>query len=313
MKPQPSTTRKTVRDRPLSKLVERTVKQLLKMLSDVEAGSRCPRELDAAATCEVSRTTVREAYLYLEDKGLIERRSTGRHLRRCPRREDQPQSVEPVETKDQTVVRILLQRIGKGEIQPGQRLSERTLATELGCSVTPVREALLSLAPLGLFEKENRRQWQAVRLNRVQCRELTELRRIVEGYCLRKACDSGWHQSEATALKALHRKTSDLLKDGIPDQTKFLDVDVAFHTSLLESSGNSLLIERNRFIYALINFQLGNRHFTRDRARLGIQQHINILDALLDDDREAAESRLMEHIEAAGQTLIQLAEAQGER
>lgn len=289
------------------------MEQLLKMLSKLDAGSRCPRELEAATSCEVSRTTVREAYLYLEDQGLIEKRPTGRYLSRRPRREDQPQRVNVVETKDQAVVRILLQRIGAGEIQPGQRLSERTLATELGCSVTPVREALLSLVPLGLFEKENRRQWQAVRLNPVQCRELTELRRIVEGHCLRKACESGWHRKEATALKALHRKTSDLLKGGTPDQSKFLTVDVAFHTSLLESSGNSLLIERNRFIYALINFQLGNRHFTRDRAQLGIQQHIDILDALLNNDPETAESRLMEHIESAGQTLIQLAEAQAER
>lgn len=289
------------------------MEQLLKMLSEGEVGSRCPRELEAATTCEVSRTTVREAYLYLEDQGLIERRPTGRHLRRRPRREDHPERVEVLERKDQAVVRILLQRIGKGEIQPGQRLSERTLATELGCSVTPVREALLSLIPLGLFAKENRRQWQAVQLNPVQCQELTELRRIVESHCLRKACQSGWHLREVRYLKALHRNTSELLKDGRPDQSKFLAVDVAFHTSLLESSGNSLLIERNRFIYALINFQLGNRHFTRDRAQLGIQQHINILDALLKDDPVTAEARLMEHIESAGQTLIQLAEAQVDR
>ena len=52
----------------------------------------------------------------------------------------------------QTVFDHVLDMIHSGRLQPGQRLSDATLATELGVSRTPVREALLRLREIGIVE-----------------------------------------------------------------------------------------------------------------------------------------------------------------
>src|SRR5688572_24294756 len=49
---------------------------------------------------------------------------------------------------------ILLERILRGELEPGERLVETRLARELGTSQAPVREALRDLQLLRLVESE---------------------------------------------------------------------------------------------------------------------------------------------------------------
>src|SRR5687768_8392483 len=49
---------------------------------------------------------------------------------------------------------VLLERILRGELEPGERLVETRLARELGTSQAPVREALRDLELLRLVESE---------------------------------------------------------------------------------------------------------------------------------------------------------------
>lgn len=296
-----------------TELVLRTVEQLLEMLSACERGARCPSEMEVAVRCGVSRTTVREGYGQLEEKGLIERRGGGRYLLRKPRAADR-RGRRPVElSKEEWVARVLMERVGSGDIIPGQRVSERTIAKELGCSLAPVREALLSLVPLGIFRKEKRRQWQAVRLTARQCVELTEFRKLIEGHCLHKLLKEAWHVRYRDELETILEESRQLLAEARIEREVFLAVDVAFHTRLLESSGNGLLAERSRFIYALIDFQFGPRHFSEERARSGIMQHVAILEAIRVNDGKRAEEMLMEHLDAACSNLLRLADGPGSK
>lgn len=293
----------------VTELVLRTTEQLLEALRPHERGDRCPSEQEMARRCGVSRTTVRQGYAHLEGKGLVARRAGGRYLLRKPQARDHEKQRSVAVTKEEAVVRALLSRVGSGRIVPGQRVSERTLALELGCSVAPVREALLSLVPLGIFRKEKRRQWEAVRLTPTQCVELIEFRKVVEGYCLRKLFMEGGHRRHRPAMEELLKESRHLLKMEAIDREIFLRVDVAFHTFLLESSGNGLLAERSRFIYGLIDFQFGKQHFSGERARAGIEQHAGMLEAMLSGESQEAERILMEHLDAACGNLLRLAES----
>src|SRR6266498_5257347 len=57
-----------------------------------------------------------------------------------------------VSTTTDAIEALLRERIERGELAPAARLADHELATELGVSRTPVREALLRLAREGLVE-----------------------------------------------------------------------------------------------------------------------------------------------------------------
>jgi DNA-binding FadR family transcriptional regulator len=90
------------------------------------------------------------------------------------------------------------------------------------------------------------------------------------------------------------------------DAGHFLKLEIALHQLLLQAPDNQLMIERHQFIYAVIEFQLRNAHFTSDRAQLELNQHLQILDAILRQDEASALTTLQAHLEAAENTLLML-------
>lgn len=65
-------------------------------------------------------------------------------------------------TLAEMVITRLRQDIAAGQFKPGQRLDETSLAQRYGVSRTPVREALLQLAGLGLVMKETHKGCKVV-------------------------------------------------------------------------------------------------------------------------------------------------------
>jgi DNA-binding FadR family transcriptional regulator len=82
-----------------------------------------------------------------------------------------------------------------------------------------------------------------------------------------------------------------------------LDLDLEFHRLLLDAADNPLLKERADFIYIIVEFQLVNPRFQAGRGRLGLSQHLDILDAILAGDLPAAERHLVYHLQSAEETL----------
>jgi|GEM_PF-6518755 len=89
----------------------------------------------------------------MESQGWVRVEGGRRVLVRRTRSADLPKPVGKPVSRDQQVVRYVVEQIGSGAIQPGNRISEKKIATELGFSTGPVREGRLSLAPLGLIRK----------------------------------------------------------------------------------------------------------------------------------------------------------------
>jgi DNA-binding GntR family transcriptional regulator len=289
-----------------SPLVLKVRHLLLEQLARLHPGDRVPLETEIGAQCAVSRTTVRKALQSLEDDGIITRRDSQRVLVRAIRASDQIKLLPVHLPKDQEVARWLLGQVGQGKIRPGQRFSERAIARQLNCSCAPVREALLSLSPLGLFHKDNRRQWQALSPTHKLIRELTEMRLLVEDYGLAKLLEPEVLPHYRPDLKDLRRHTQQLLSPQDFDGAEFLKADIGFHQLLLKATDNELLAKRHQFIYAMIEFQLQNADFTSDRARLGLTQHLHLIDAILQGRNTDAHAALKDHLLTAQQTLLQL-------
>jgi DNA-binding GntR family transcriptional regulator len=69
-----------------------------------------------------------------------------------------------------------------------------------------------------------------------------------------------------------------------------------------------MLVERNRFLYVVIEFQLRNSSYGEERARLRARQHVELIEALLASESERALAVLRAHLEAVLTTLRSLAQ-----
>src|SRR5687768_18315906 len=83
------------------------------------------------------------------------------------------------------VIAEMRRRIIRGDIQPGEPLSELALAEEFGVSRTPVREALKQLQTEGLIEIRPRVGTFVTTPSRREITELFEMKELLEGAAAR--------------------------------------------------------------------------------------------------------------------------------
>jgi DNA-binding GntR family transcriptional regulator len=137
------------------------------------------------------------------------------------------------------VKELILERILKGEFQPGERLVETRIAEELGTSQAPVREALRDLELLRFVESE---PFRGARVREVTLEELQEIypvRAALEEVAAR-AVAPRIAQAELEALEQEVAAMRDAAKHG--DLHTQAEHDAAFHRIIIEASGNSILI-----------------------------------------------------------------------
>ena len=270
-----------------------------------------PPERELSESAKVTRTVIRGLLSTLETQGLVRRDDRQWVLLKrippslLPRSENAPVS------KRQKVKECLLIRLGSGELRPGQQISELAISKELGVANISVREAMLELAPLGIFSKNKSRQWEVTAFEEDKIRELREFREIIEVFCLRKLLADGIPRDRRMEIRAIRAKTQRVVASRHSSAREILAVDLGFHRFLLEASGNRLLVERSAFIYLIIEFQLAVPFFIHKRGLFGLKQHLAILDAILAEDLPLAEKNLLIHFHAAEETFSSIVQHLG--
>src|SRR3954462_9513037 len=88
----------------------------------------------------------------------------------------------------QTIVASLLADVFQGRLRPGTHLVTQELATRFGVSHTPVREALISLAGIGIVDLLPNRGAAVRRIAAAEVREVCQVRRALECEATRSAC-----------------------------------------------------------------------------------------------------------------------------
>lgn len=219
------------------------------------------------------------------------------------------------ETHAQRAYRAIRRKLEAGEIPPGARLVNRTLAKEIGTSPIPVREALSRLASEGLVAHVSGAGAYVHRPDLHELLELYGMREALEVYAVREAVRSV-SEIELDALRkvcAAHRVILDeLIASGRPygtfDEIRvWMDLEEQFHSLLVAAS-------RNRFVGRTVrNLRLMSRIFGRFRqscewlnpreALRTCEEHEAILEAVAQRDVEAACRLIAEHM---GNTRVEL-------
>lgn len=204
---------------------------------------------------------------------------------------------EPIEYENLTdkVYQAIKERILNQDIEVGARLRDEELASQLGVSRTPIREALLRLAREGLVTMVPRSGTHVRTFTGEDIEEIFDLRVALESLAVRKAAGR-LPAADLARLRELHQAAERAIAAG--DIGPALEFDYEMHRLILEACGNRKLQEIMRTINDLVTLfrNLG----ARTPAHRGFTyRHKEIMRALTRRDPEAAARALTEHIEVA--------------
>ena len=210
----------------------------------------------------------------------------------------------------------LRREIIAGNLAAKERLPpERVLANEYGVARGTVREALNRLADEGMVEIragsgsyvsfDPLGQVNAI-VESTRPLELIDARFALEPHLCRLAVLHA-RQQELDALEAL----AETMESGIDDAVSFSQADMAFHTLLAESTGNSLLVWMMGQINSVRNQDewARMRQLTLNRETIIAynDQHRQILAAIRLREPERAANAMKEHLEGARLSLTRAA------
>jgi DNA-binding GntR family transcriptional regulator len=193
----------------------------------------------------------------------------------------------------QNVLRSLLTAIVKGQLAEGHWLNAQKLAEEFGVSATPVREALVELATIGVVEMQHNRGTIIRRFGPTELLEVYQLRGVLEAEATRCACP---HIPIPDLQRLRQQMTALLKKRGADWSERAWEIDREFHALIASHSGNRRLAEeisRYRTLMQSIREAVGNQYYAQDNA---LKEHLAIIRLLLQRQGERAAEAMRQHI-----------------
>lgn len=143
---------------------------------------------------------------------------------------------------------FIIQKLSTGELKPGQKLSEPSLAKACGISRTPMREAVRRLVEEGVLYQVVKSGTYVTGFAPKDVSDAYEIRSVIESAMIEEAVGKLTKKDFATlqtdcdhmhAAICAMRKAKMAVMTGKPE-SDFLAADIDFHLTLLRASGNSL-------------------------------------------------------------------------
>ncbi|MFE5401852.1 GntR family transcriptional regulator [Streptomyces sp. NPDC056580] len=180
-----------------------------------------------------------------------------------------------------------------GELRPGVVYSAPALASELGVSATPVREAMLDLAREGLVEAVRNKGFRVTEMTERDLDEFTGLRTLIEVPTVGRVAETASAEQLET-LRPLARRIVTAAREH--DVIEYLEADHRFHLELLALAGNQRLVE------VVADLRKRSRLFgltsLNETGRLvaSAQEHVELLDLMVAGRAKEAEECMRRHL-----------------
>ena len=204
-------------------------------------------------------------------------------------------------SRGEAVYQAVRAAIQEGELEPGERIREASIAEQLGDSRTPVREALQRLITEGLLTNARTRGVMVTDLDKHQVLELYALREVLEGAA------AGFAASRATDTDlAVLRDIVDeeVLHAQSPEQLAALNRH--FHRAIYAAAHHQYLMVSVNALADALNLLRGTTFSAPNRPATSHDEHIQILTAIEQRDAEAAERIARLHIREARRIRLKM-------
>lgn len=190
------------------------------------------------------------------------------------------------------VVEQLRRAITRGDLEPGDRLTEWNIANELGVSRGPVREGLRELAREGLILTYRNRGASVMGMSDDELLELLlPIRLTIERFAVTTAC-SQLSEETIAELESIIEEMRGAAE--AEDTGRLTDTDLAFHRCIVEAGGHAHALQLWQSIHPRIQAQL---HRIGRGRQSSLQEVPGEHQALLDVFRAADEEQLAEALE----------------
>lgn len=205
--------------------------------------------------------------------------------------------------RPQSLVDIVAERLEaaiiSGKLEPGTKLSEQGLATSLGVSRGPLREAIRRLEGRKLLERTPNIGVRVAQLSLRDLQEILVVREALEATACMLAAQN-MSDGDIAALQKLidaHGKQKSIQEgQGYFQETK----DEDFHVRIATGSGNARLLQMLcGDLYDLLRVYRYRSSTNPGRARDALQEHLAIVDAIARRDGEAAAAAMRTHLQHA--------------
>ncbi|MGO9314597.1 MAG: GntR family transcriptional regulator [Syntrophobacteraceae bacterium] len=195
------------------------------------------------------------------------------------------------------------EKIMNRQLKPGSCLTDVQIASELGMSRTPVREALRLLEYEGFLSSYARRGWRVYCLSLKDIQEIFDIKETLESTLARKAAACADDQQRGRLKKTLERMKKSAVAN---DYEAWRKADVELHDILLAMSGNG---RATRII--------GDLNDQWYRVRLGLmamqgrlerstREHEVVVERILAEDGNGAERYMRSHLHNLREELERL-------
>ena len=183
------------------------------------------------------------------------------------------------------VYTMIKEKILNREVELGEQLNTREIADEHGISLMPVRDALRRLANEDLVENRPRVGFYVKNFSEAEVNDILEVRKMHELYCL----DNYFEEIDKKNIADL----KDKFENG--SQEYFGGCDTHLHKEIVFASHNDYLIDS--YLKMINHYTMLFSYLNYKRSEASRQEHIKLIDCILEGNKEKAYSILFRHLD----------------
>lgn len=212
--------------------------------------------------------------------------------------------IGPAETLPSIVYKKLRDAILNGVFSPGQMLRQDEVASKLGVSRSPLREALPRLEADGIVVLHPRRGYAVASLDPKQITEVFDLRCLLEGELARRSIQKRTEGDIAAIYTIISEMASLSEQSDSPNIARWFDLNMQFHSALLAPADcphHLKALEHSRnLIESYIRTEV---HLTGD-LRQAQEEHTMLAKAFVNGDVETFVNMTRQHSEHTRDRLL---------
>ncbi len=184
--------------------------------------------------------------------------------------------------------------ITRGELAPGERLNERVLTERFGISRTPLREAIKVLSSEGLVELLPNRGAAVTRITRADAQDMFQVMAVLEALAGELACQRA-SDDDIAEVRALHYQMRAHHARG--ELADYFQLNQRIHEKIIDCARNAALVGVYRGLSGRIRRARYMANLSRERWDHAVEEHEQILAALVRRDGEQLKALLKRHLE----------------